>query len=49
MTEFQNQSTGKSLPLDLEKWREVISDWESSKESQKQYRNVSADLRQNFG
>lgn len=27
----------KNLPLDMDKWRAIISDWDSNKESQKKY------------
>lgn len=32
-----NDLVKKPLPLDMDKWRPIIMDWESSKESQKSY------------
>lgn len=37
MTEPQNSLLKKVPPLDMEKWRAIVSDWESSKENQKEY------------
>ena len=37
MTALQKPPLQKTLPLDMEKWRAIISDWESSKENQKRY------------
>jgi predicted enzyme involved in methoxymalonyl-ACP biosynthesis len=33
----ENYSTQKAAPLDMRKWQVIISDWESSKENQKEY------------
>ena len=37
MTEHRNLSSTKTVELDMEKWRSIISDWESSQKNQKQY------------
>ena len=37
MMVLQNSPLQKTSPLDMEKWRAIISDWESSKENQKRY------------
>ena len=37
MTELHNPAPTKTVSLDMEKWRAIMSDWESSQESQKQY------------
>lgn len=37
MTIPENPVSKRNLPLDMEKWRAIISDWESSKENQKTY------------
>ena len=37
MTDKQTKPTPKNTPLDMKKWRTIISDWEVNKENQKTY------------
>lgn len=37
MSEPQNPGFKKNLPLDMDKWRVIIADWEPNKENQKKY------------
>ncbi len=37
MTATHNSPSQKTLALNMEKWRSIITDWELSKESQKKY------------